>query len=58
MKTTLTVPFLFLFVWGFLYTGLMSLGQAHFERLSAGFGGSVPVPVEEVRPAPTGAPGF
>ncbi len=52
----LTVPFLFLFVWGYLYTGLMSLGQAHFERLRAGFGGSTPL--EEVRPAPTGAPGF
>jgi hypothetical protein len=53
----LTVPFLFLFVWGYLYTGLMSLGQAHFERFRAGLGGGVPVP-EEVRPAPTGAPGF
>ena len=51
-----TVPFLFLFVWGYLYTGLMSLGQAHFERLRAGLGGSTPI--EEVRPAPTGAPGF
>jgi cellulose synthase/poly-beta-1,6-N-acetylglucosamine synthase-like glycosyltransferase len=52
----LTVPFLCLFVWGYLYTGLMSLGHAYFERLRAGFGG-VPVP-EEVRPVPTGAPGF
>jgi cellulose synthase/poly-beta-1,6-N-acetylglucosamine synthase-like glycosyltransferase len=52
----LTVPFLFLFVWGYLYTGLMSIGQAHFERLRAGMRGeSVP---EDVRPAPTGAPGF
>jgi cellulose synthase/poly-beta-1,6-N-acetylglucosamine synthase-like glycosyltransferase len=53
----LTVPFLFLFVWGYLYTGLMSLFQAHFERLRAGLHGGVSVP-EEVRPAPTGAPGF
>jgi cellulose synthase/poly-beta-1,6-N-acetylglucosamine synthase-like glycosyltransferase len=52
----LTVPFLFLFVWGYLYTGLMSLCQAHFERLRAGFGRN---PVrEDARPAPTGAPGF
>jgi cellulose synthase/poly-beta-1,6-N-acetylglucosamine synthase-like glycosyltransferase len=27
-----TLPFLFLFVWGYLYTGLMSLGQTYFER--------------------------
>jgi cellulose synthase/poly-beta-1,6-N-acetylglucosamine synthase-like glycosyltransferase len=47
----LTVPFLFLFVWGYLYTGLMSLGQAYFERFR------LRVP-EEVRPAPTGVPGF
>jgi cellulose synthase/poly-beta-1,6-N-acetylglucosamine synthase-like glycosyltransferase len=55
----LTVPFLLLFVWGYLYTGLMSLGQGYFERFGAGFGKGVRVPVpEEVRPAPTGAPGF
>ena len=48
-----TIPFLVLFVWGYLYTGLMSLGQAWFERLRLG----VRVP-EEVRPAATGAPGF
>jgi len=53
----LTVPFLLLFVWGYLYTGLMSLGQAHFERLRVGLGGGVRLP-EEVRPAPTGVPGF
>ena len=28
-----TVPFLVLFVWGYLYTGFMSLGQTYFERL-------------------------
>jgi hypothetical protein len=48
-----TVPFLFLFVWGYLYTGLMSLGQAHFERLR--FGVAIP---DEARPAATGVPGF
>jgi cellulose synthase/poly-beta-1,6-N-acetylglucosamine synthase-like glycosyltransferase len=50
----LTVPFLLLFVWGYLYTGLMSIGQAHFERF---LGRGVPGP-EDVRPAPTGVPGF
>jgi len=53
----LTVPFLLLFVWGYLYTGLMSLGQAYFERLRVGLGGGMPIP-EEVRPAPSGVPGF
>ncbi len=47
-----TVPFLLLFVWGYLYTGLMSLGQAYLERLRFG------VRVPEERPAPAGAPGF
>jgi cellulose synthase/poly-beta-1,6-N-acetylglucosamine synthase-like glycosyltransferase len=28
-----TVPFFVLFVWGYLYTGLMSLGQTYFERI-------------------------
>jgi RHS repeat-associated protein len=46
------VPFLLLFVWGYLYTGLMSLGQTYFERLRFG------VETGEVRPASTGAPGF
>ncbi len=48
-----TVPFLLLFVWGYLYTGLMSLGQAYLDRLR--FGLRAPV---EARPAPSGAPGF
>ncbi len=50
----LTIPFLLLFVWGYLYTGLMSLGQVYLERLR--FGGRIEAP--EVRPAATGAPGF
>jgi hypothetical protein len=50
----LTTPFLLLFVWGYLYTGLMSLGQVYFERLR--FGGRIEAP--EARPAATGAPGF
>jgi hypothetical protein len=49
-----TIPFLLLFVWGYLYTGVMSLGQAYFERLRFG---SLPAP-QEPRPAASGAPGF
>jgi cellulose synthase/poly-beta-1,6-N-acetylglucosamine synthase-like glycosyltransferase len=48
-----TAPFLLLFVWGYLYTGLMSLGQVWFERLRIG----VRAP-EEIRPAASGVPGF
>ena len=47
-----TIPFLLLFVWGYLYTGLMSLAQTYIERLRFG------VESGEVRPASTGAPGF
>jgi hypothetical protein len=47
-----TIPFLLLFVWGYLYTGLMSLAQTYLERLRFG------VETGEVRPASTGAPGF
>jgi cellulose synthase/poly-beta-1,6-N-acetylglucosamine synthase-like glycosyltransferase len=50
----LTVPFLLLFVWGYLYTGLMSIGQVYLERLRFG---SALEPAE-IRPAATGAPGF
>jgi len=48
-----TVPFLLLFVWGYLYTGLMSLAQVYLERLRFGV-----QEAGEVRPAATGAPGF
>jgi cellulose synthase/poly-beta-1,6-N-acetylglucosamine synthase-like glycosyltransferase len=47
-----TVPFLFLFVWGYLYTGIMSLAQTYIERLR------FTVESGEVRPASSGAPGF
>jgi cellulose synthase/poly-beta-1,6-N-acetylglucosamine synthase-like glycosyltransferase len=47
-----TVPFLLLFVGGYLYTGLMSLGQGYFERLRFGISSA------ETRPAATGAPSF
>ena len=47
-----TVPFLLLFVWGYLYTGFVSLSQSWFAHLR--FGVNAP----EMRPASTGAPGF
>jgi cellulose synthase/poly-beta-1,6-N-acetylglucosamine synthase-like glycosyltransferase len=47
-----TIPFLLLFVWGYLYTGLMSLAQTYFAHLR--FGVNAP----EMRPAASGAPGF
>ncbi|HTS12116.1 MAG TPA: cellulose synthase family protein [Candidatus Limnocylindrales bacterium] len=52
-----TVPFLVLFVWGYLYTGLMSIGQTYFERLRFGAASPAPGP-SEPRAATTGAPGF
>jgi hypothetical protein len=48
-----TAPFLLLFVWGYLYTGFMSLAQTYLERIRFGIR-----PAGEVRPASTGAPGF
>lgn len=48
-----TVPFLILFVWGYLYTGFMSLGQTYFERLR------LVETAPETQTAPsTAAPGF
>jgi len=47
-----TVPFLLLFVGGYAYTGLMSLGQGYIERLRFGIASG------ETRPAATGAPSF
>jgi cellulose synthase/poly-beta-1,6-N-acetylglucosamine synthase-like glycosyltransferase len=47
-----TVPFLLLFVGGYLYTGLMSLGQGYLGRLRFGLSAS------EARAAATGAPSF
>ncbi|MBI3670737.1 MAG: glycosyltransferase [Acidobacteria bacterium] len=47
-----TVPFLLLFVWGYLYTGLMSLGQTYLERLRFG------IRAPEERTAAAGAPSF
>jgi cellulose synthase/poly-beta-1,6-N-acetylglucosamine synthase-like glycosyltransferase len=48
-----TVPFLLLFVWGYLYTGFMSLGQTYLAHLRF----EVETP-PEMRPAASGAPGF
>jgi cellulose synthase/poly-beta-1,6-N-acetylglucosamine synthase-like glycosyltransferase len=48
-----TVPFLLLFVWGYLYTGFMSLGQTYLANLRFGVETS-----PEMRPAASGAPGF
>jgi cellulose synthase/poly-beta-1,6-N-acetylglucosamine synthase-like glycosyltransferase len=47
-----TVPFLLLFVWGYLYTGFMSLGQTYLANLR------LEVEAPEMRPAASGAPGF
>jgi cellulose synthase/poly-beta-1,6-N-acetylglucosamine synthase-like glycosyltransferase len=48
-----TVPFLLLFVWGYLYTGCMSLGQLYFAHLMR-----FKVDRPEMRPAVSGAPVF
>jgi hypothetical protein len=47
-----TIPFLLLFVWGYLYTGFMSLGQSYLSRFQ------FDVNAPEMRPAASGAPGF
>src|ERR1700719_1550125 len=46
-----TVPFLLLFVWGYLYTGIMSLGQTYLANLRFEVETS-----PEMRPAASGAP--
>jgi len=51
-----TAPFLFLFVWGFLYTGVMSVAQGWIERLR--FGVRPAAASAEARAAASGAPGF
>jgi cellulose synthase/poly-beta-1,6-N-acetylglucosamine synthase-like glycosyltransferase len=49
-----TTPFLLLFVWGYLYTGLTSLAQTYLGRLRFGSAETQ----AEVGPASTGVPGF
>ncbi len=51
-----TAPFLFLFVWGFLYTGVMSVAQGWIERLR--FGVQPAAASAEARASASGAPGF
>ena len=55
-----TVPFLLLFVWGYLYTGLMSLGQTYVDRLRFRSDPTAPTPVAASagEASPTGLPGF
>jgi len=57
MQNYATIPFFLLFVWGYLYTGVMSLGQVYFERLRFGSAAQAEM-AAEARPAATGAPGF
>ena len=49
-----TVPFFLLFVWGYLYTGVMSLAQTYVGRWRFGSESAA----TEVRAASTGIPGF
>ncbi len=64
MENYATVPFLLLFVWGYLYTGLMSLSQTYIDRLLAPseaqgrFAAEPAIASVEARSASTGAPGF
>ena len=51
-----TTPFLLLFVWGYLYTGLMSIGQTYLGRLR--FGSSETSNQPEVPAASTGIAEF
>jgi hypothetical protein len=51
-----TAPFLFLFVWGFLYTGVMSVAQGWIERFR--FGVQPNAASAEARASASGAPGF
>jgi cellulose synthase/poly-beta-1,6-N-acetylglucosamine synthase-like glycosyltransferase len=60
-----TIPFLLLFVWGYLYTGLMSLGQTYIDRLRfrsdpapVAIPGDIPVSAPAAEATPTGLPGF
>jgi cellulose synthase/poly-beta-1,6-N-acetylglucosamine synthase-like glycosyltransferase len=51
-----TIPFLLLFVWGYLYTGMMSLAQAYLGQVH--FSGVRVETRAEARPASSGVPGF
>jgi cellulose synthase/poly-beta-1,6-N-acetylglucosamine synthase-like glycosyltransferase len=51
-ETYATVPFLLLFVWGYLYTGVMSLGQTYFANLRLG----MELPPSEMHAASSSTP--
>ena len=51
-----TAPFLFLFVWGFLYVGVMSVAPGWLDRLR--FGVRPTTTSAEARASASGAPGF
>ena len=54
MENYATIPFLLLFVWGYLYTGVLSLGQGYFERFRWGSSSQSELP-SEAQPASTAA---
>jgi len=65
MENYATVPFFILFVWGYLYTGVMSLAQTHIDRLfvpdaadSALTGQAATAVSAKVRRVSSGVPGF
>ncbi len=53
-----TIPFLLLFVWGYLYTGFMSLGQSWFEKFRFRSLPAAPAAPADPQPAPTGSSTF
>jgi hypothetical protein len=53
-----TIPFLLLFVWGYLYTGFMSLGQSWLERFRFRSAPVPSVPPAEPQHATTVTSGF
>jgi len=66
MENYATVPFFILFVWGYLYTGVMSLAQTHIDRLftpdnapaALAAQAATAVVSAEVRRVSPGVPGF
>jgi cellulose synthase/poly-beta-1,6-N-acetylglucosamine synthase-like glycosyltransferase len=53
-----TIPFLLLFVWGYLYTGFMSLGQSWFEKFRFRSLPATPSAPADPQPAATGSSTF
>ena len=50
-----TIPFFILFVWGYLYTGVMSLAQTYFSGFSFRSSASAPQIAELPAPSATAA---